>query len=171
MNDMTNIALIEIFKNCKTSRFDKEPDFDEVVKQVSSKLEVPPSDKLLSDIKVVFIDFQQQQKKNRSAVSSSRSSVDEKVVLQRHTYVPKAKRPLEEVSDRQQRRRLSDYMDSTKAAAQAENTSPTKMFAFGLKNKYLQNKSGCQNGTNHLFTTSRRTIPQHVSLPSMRVEQ
>ena len=103
MNDMTNIALIETFKNCKRSQFDKEPDFDEVVKQVSSMLEVPPSDNLLSDIKVVFKDFQQQQKGNRSLVSSSRS-VDEKVVLQRYTYVPKAKRPLEEVSDRQQRR-------------------------------------------------------------------
>ena len=65
-------------------------------------LEVPPSDKLLSDIKVVFKDFQQQQKKNRSFVSSSRS-VDEKVVLQRYTYGPVTKRPLEEVSDRQQR--------------------------------------------------------------------
>ena len=161
MNDMTNIALIEIFKNCKTSRFDKEPDFDEVVKQVSSKLEVPPSDKLLSDIKVVFIDFQQQQNKNRSAVSSSRS-VDEKVVLQRHTYVPKAKRPLEEVSDRQQRRRLSDYMDSTKAAAQAENTSPTKMFAFGLKNKYLQNKEVAKVG--HSILRNESIPDRHVSL-------
>ena len=63
MNDMTNIALIEIFKNCKRSQFDN-PDFDEVVKQVSSMLEVPPRDKLLSDIKVVFKDFQQQQKRN-----------------------------------------------------------------------------------------------------------
>ncbi len=67
-------------------------------------------------------------------------SVDEKVVLQRYTNVPKAKRPLEEVSDSQQRRRLSNLMDSSTKAAAQENTSPTKIFAFGLKNKYLQNK-------------------------------
>ncbi len=64
MNAMTSIALFEIFKNCEKSRFDKEPDFDEVVNQVSSMLEVPASDKLLSDNKVVIKDFQQQQKKN-----------------------------------------------------------------------------------------------------------
>ena len=156
MNDMTNIALIEIFKNCKRSQFDKEPDFDEVMKRVSSMLAVQPS-----DIKVVFKDFQQQQKMNRSLVSSSRS-FDEKVVLQRHTYILKAKRPLEEVSDRQQRQRLNDYMDSTKAAAQAENTSPTKIFAFSLKNKYLQNKEMAKVG--HSILRNESIPDRHISL-------
>ena len=139
VNNMTNTALIEIFKQCKKTRFDKEPDFTRVLETVSSKLEVPPSDKLLADIKVVFTEVQHQQAKNRSATSSSRS-IDEKIVLQRHNYEPKLKRPLEEVGERQQRRRMSGFMDSAKAAADAENTSPTKMFAFGLKHKYLKNK-------------------------------
>ncbi|QQP40281.1 Uncharacterized protein FKW44_014273, partial [Caligus rogercresseyi] len=120
-----------IIKRCKKSQFDKEPDFDAVVKEVTTELEVPPSDKLLNDIKDAFKDCQRKQNKNRSL---------EKVVLHRQTYVPKAKVPLEEVEERQQRRRMSSFMESSKAAAEAENTSPTKMFAFGLKNKYLQNK-------------------------------
>ena len=42
------------------------------------------------------------------------------------TYVPKTKRPLEEVGERQQRRWISNFMESSKAAAE------TKMFAFRL---------------------------------------
>ena len=79
-------------------------------------------------------------------------------MLQRHTYVPKAKHPLEEVSDRQQRRHLSDYMDSSKA----ENTSPTKIFAFGLKNKYLQNSEMAKVG--HSILRNESIPDQHVSL-------
>lgn len=162
VNEMTNTALLEIFKNCKKTRFDKEPDFDEVVKQVSTKLEVPPSDKLLSDIKDAFRDCQQEQNKNRSLVSSSRS-VEEKVVLHRHTYVPTAKRPLEEVCDRQQRRRMSSFMESSKAAAEAENTSPTKMFAFGLKHKYLHNKEVAKVGQS-ILQDEPLSVDGHVSL-------
>ncbi|QQP40467.1 Hypothetical protein FKW44_014511 [Caligus rogercresseyi] len=58
VNEMTNTALLEIFKRCKKSQFDKEPDFDAVVKEVTTVLEVPPSDKLLNDIKDAFKDCQ-----------------------------------------------------------------------------------------------------------------
>ena len=49
MNELTNIELFEIFKECKKSRFEKEPNFNLVVESICSKLEVPPSDKLLAD--------------------------------------------------------------------------------------------------------------------------
>lgn len=160
---MINLTLYEIFKDCKKSRFDKEPNFDKVLIQISSKLNVPPSnDKLMADIKVVFKEYIQYQKENRSVASSSRT-IDEKIVLLRHHYVPKTKRPLEEVGDRQQRRRMSSFMESSKAAAEAENTSPTKMFAFGLKHKYLQNKQVAKVGQS-ILQNELLSADGHVSL-------
>ena len=35
MNEITNIALFDIFKACKKNRFAKEPDFNKVLNQVS----------------------------------------------------------------------------------------------------------------------------------------
>ena len=84
------------------------------------------------------------------------------MVLHRQTYVPKAKRPLEEVGERQQRHRMSSFMESSKAAAEAENTSPTKIFAFGLKNKYLQNKEVAKVGQSILQDSP--LVDGHVSL-------
>ena len=53
-------------------------------------------------------------------------------------------------------------MDSTKTVAEVENTSPTKMFTFGLKNKYLKNKGVAKVGQSILHNES---IPdQHISL-------
>lgn len=53
MNHITNTQLFDIFKECKKTRFNKEPDF-EVLKQVCNKLNVPSSDKLMVDIKGAF---------------------------------------------------------------------------------------------------------------------
>ncbi len=53
-------------------------------------------------------------------------------------------------------------MDSTKAAAQAENTSPTKIFAFGLKNKYLQNKEMAK--VRHSILRNESIPDPHISL-------
>ena len=139
---MTNIELFEIFKDCKKSRFDNEPNFDLVQESVCSKLDIQESDKLLADIKLVFVDYKNQQDKNRSLVSSSRV-IEENVCLLRMNYVKKSKRPLDEVGDRQH---LSDYVEATSAKAQDENVSPTKLYAFGLKHKYLQNKKVAKIG-------------------------
>ena len=140
MNHLTNIELFEIFKECKKSRFEKEPNFDLVVESVCLKLEVPSSDKLLADIKSIFAEYKQQQQQNRSLGSLDRNS-DHTISLLRKNYVKKSKRPLDEVGDRQQRRRLSDYVSATASKAEEENTSPTKLYAFGLKHKYLKDKT------------------------------
>lgn len=161
MSEMTNLVLFEIFKSCKKSRFNKEPDLEEVLNQVSSRLDVPRSDKLMADIKHQFQVYVKQQNKNRSVTSTSRN-LDEETVLFRRNYVQKLKRPLEEVSDRQQRRRLSNFMEVSKAQADAENTSPTKMFAFGLKNKYLQNKDVAKVGQS--IFKDRQLPDGHVSM-------
>ena len=68
----------------------------------------------------------------RSLVSSDRK-VEETTCLLRRNYVGRAKRPLEEVSDKQQRRQLSDFVATTSARAQQENVSPTKMYRMDLK--------------------------------------
>ena len=135
-SEITNIALFGIFQSCKKTRFAKEPDYNEVLNQISSALDVPQSEKLMTDIKAFFPRYVEYVKNSRSLSSCSRN-LDEKVVLYRHNYVPKLRRPLEEVGDRQQRRRMGNFMELSKAQAEVENTSPNKMFAFGLKNKYL----------------------------------
>ena len=162
VNEMTNTDLFEIFKNCKKSRFDKEPDFDEVMKQVSTALDVPASKKLMDDIKAQFQGYGTQQTKNRSMTSSSRN-LDEEIVLHRHHYLQKAKRPLEEVGERQQSRRMSNFMSLAKAEAEAENTSPTKLFAYGLKNKYLKKKEVAKVGQS-IFQDQQLQPGVHVSL-------
>ena len=121
MDHLTNIELFEIFKESKKSRFDKEPNFDLVVSSVCLKLNVPSSDKLLSDIKSVFAEYKQQQQQNRSLANSDRNS-DETISLLRKNYLKKTKRPLDEVGDRQQCRRLSDYVEATSNKAAEENT-------------------------------------------------
>ena len=161
MDEISNIVLFDVFKSCKKNRFDKEPDFQEVLKQVSSKLDVLPSEKLMTDIKAQFQVYIQQQKQNRNLISSVRKT-DEEIVLFRRNYVPKGKRPLQEVGERQQRRRMSDFMESTKVQAEAENTSPTKMFAFGLKHKYLENKEVAKVGQSIL--RDEPLTCDHVSL-------
>ena len=88
MNDITNTALFDIFKACKKTQFDKEPDFDRVMDKVQSMLDISASDKLLSDIKDVFERYKQQEEMNCFLGSYCRST-EEEVVLFRHNYVKK----------------------------------------------------------------------------------
>ena len=162
MDHLTNIELFEIFKESKKSRFDKEPNFDLVVSSVCLKLNVPSSDKLLSDIKSVFAEYKQQQQQNRSLANSDRNS-DETISLLRKNYLKKTKRPLDEVGDRQQRRRLSDYVEATSNKAAEENTSPTKLYAYGLKHKYLKDKTVARLGKT-VFENKESSSSSHVSL-------
>ena len=98
-SEITNIALFGIFQSCKKTRFAKEPDYNEVLNQISSALDVPQSEKLMTDIKAFFPRYVEYVKNSRSLSSCSRN-LDEKVVLYRHNYVPKLRRPLEEIGDR-----------------------------------------------------------------------
>ena len=141
MDQLSSAELYRIFKECKSSNFAKEPNFDEVLKQVSKALDVPASDKLLSDIKSIFLKYKKQQQKSQATWSTKRSDDDDQgCCLLKKTYMKTPKRPLTEVSDRQQRRRLSTFMEAAKSQAREENTSPSKLFAHGLKSKYLENK-------------------------------
>ena len=100
MNQLSNLQLFEIFKDCKKSS--KERD----VEDVCSKLDVNSSEKLLSDIKCTL------------STKLTKRSVDPKQALQRiieeivslfhRNYAEKAK--LDEVSDQQQYHRLSDFI-------------------------------------------------------------
>ena len=83
MSNITNIVLHEIFKSSKKSKFDKQPDFDKVVEQVSSKLNVPVGEQLKNDIEICFKEYQQQSNKNRELTSSSRQIEEKVVVLER----------------------------------------------------------------------------------------
>lgn len=53
MNQLTNIELHAIFKECK-SRFAKEPEYDRVVQLLATKLDIAPNEKLFSDVKDSF---------------------------------------------------------------------------------------------------------------------
>ena len=131
---LTRIELHEIFKECKETRFSKEPDFAKVLEIVSNKLDVLPSDKLMVDIQDEFKNYTEISRKNRKLTSSNRIEV--KVCLVRNKYSPRQKTPLNDVSDRQQRRRLSDFVSSTQTRAQEEGVSPSKLHAFALKRKH-----------------------------------
>ena len=162
MNHITNIQLFEIFKYCKNTRFDKNPNFEEVRKQVFMKLDVPCSEKLMADIKVEFPEYKSTQVKYRSVANSSRKT-DEYFCLLRHNYVKKQKRPLHDVSDWQQRRRLSDFVKATTAKAEEENISPRKLYAYGLKQKYLIEREVAQIGKS-VFQNEEPPSSSHISL-------
>ena len=140
MDKVTNIQLYAMFKECKgSSRFAKEPDFGHVVELVCTKMDFVSSEKPLPDVKTEFKHYKTYQQKSQSHFSVERG-IEETPVLYRKNYVGKQKRPLSEVSDCQQRRRLSDFVVSTTSRASEENVSLTKLYAFGLKHKYLENK-------------------------------
>ena len=161
MDHLSNLQLYEIFKDSKKNQFAKEPDFDRVKEVVSTKLDVQPSEQLLMDIKSEFKTYKDEQKKKQSVLSLRREN-EEIPCLFRKNYVKRSKRPLDKVSDRQQSRRLSDFTVSTAARALDENVSPTKLYAYGLKTKYLDNKKIAEVGKN-IFTT-KDTSSNHVPL-------
>ena len=90
MNHISNIQLFEILKYCTKTRFDKEPDFEEVRDQMCMKLDVPCSEKLMTNIKVAFQEYKSTQVKYRSMANSCRRT-DEYVCLLRHNFVKKQK--------------------------------------------------------------------------------
>ena len=50
MDKLSNIQLYQIFQDCKPNRFAKEPDFNNVIDSVSSKLSIVTTEKLCSDV-------------------------------------------------------------------------------------------------------------------------
>ena len=74
-----------------------------------------------------------------------------------------AKRPFEEVGEKQQRRRLSDFVATTSAHAKQENVSPTKLYAHGLTTKYLHNKKIAGNGK-QILSNSPQDKHSHIPL-------
>ena len=79
-------------------------------------MDVVSSEKLLSDVKTEFKHYITYQQKSQSHFSAERG-IEETPVLHRKNYAGKQKRPLSEVSDRQQRRHLSDFVVSTTSRA------------------------------------------------------
>ena len=164
MEEITNECLYSIFKENKQTRFKTEPDFDKVLNEVSLRLDVPSSEVLLADIKTAFSKYKEVQKSNRSLKSGLRD-IDEETILLRSNYVPKEKKkksPLQSVGDRQQRRRMNEFMNISKDIAKTENTSPTKLFAFGLKAKYLHDKEVAKVGKSIL--QDEKLMDHHISL-------
>ena len=130
---VTRLELIEHFQNCKSSRFAKEPDFSKVSELVANKLDVEKSEKLLEDIKEEFKTYIEDAKKNQKVISSERKFED-RVCFRRKDYVTKSKTPLTDISDRQQRRRLTDFVTSTRVRAEDEGVTPTKLYALDILN-------------------------------------
>ena len=163
MEEITSECLYTIFKENKQSRFKTEPDFDKVLNEVSLKLDVPASEILLTDIKTAFNEYKEAQKSNRSLNSEFRV-IEKKIILLRSKYLLKEKKksPLQSVGDRQQRRRMSEFMSLSKDIAKEENTSPTKLFAFGLKAKYLHDKEIAQVG--QAILQDEKLLDRHISL-------
>ena len=56
----------------------------------------------------------------------------------RNKYVTKLKTPLTDVGERQQKRRISDFVSSAAERAEQEGVTPSKLHAFGLKNRYSE---------------------------------
>ena len=92
----------------------------------------------MEDIKEEYKNYTAETKKSRGQFSSDRKYED-RICFKRKDYVIKTKTPLADISDRQQRRRLTDFVNNTKIRAEDEGVTPTKMYAYGLKNKYLEN--------------------------------
>ena len=145
MDELTTSELREIFKSCKRTKFDKEPDFTLVQNEVCSKMDVQAGEKLLADLKDLFVKLKTTDKKNQAAWSGNRS-IDDYACLSRKDYVSRPRRPVNEVGDRQQRRRLSDYIEATSSKAAEENVSPTKLYAYGLTTTYLKKKNVAKIG-------------------------
>ena len=162
MEYITNVQLFEIFKYCKRSRFDKDPDFDEVLNQICLKFNAHSSKKLMIDIKAAFQEYKNIQVKYRSMANASRKTKEHACLLRRN-YVKKQKQPLGEVCNRQQRRRLSTFLKATATKAEKENISPTKLYAFGLKQNHLIEKKVAQIGKS-VFQEEEQTSTSHMSL-------
>ena len=79
--------------------------------------------------------------------------------------VTKSKTPLTDISDRQQRRRLTDFVTSTRVRAEDEGVIPTKLYAFGLKNKYPDKKKVGEIGKQLFKNNSSEIKDGHVSFP------
>ena len=109
MEEITNVRLKQIIQDCKSTRFSKEPNLEKVVDTVAELFDIEPTENLREDVKKAFTDYKHIAKNNRRLVGSERSP-EEEVCLWRKNYVKRSKTPTVDVSDRQQRRRLSDFI-------------------------------------------------------------
>ena len=139
LKSLTTIELRDIFLNCKTSNFAKEPDFTQVLKIVSNLLDVLPCEKLLADIKDEFKKYIDVMKRNQK-VTSTKRAYENNVCLIRTNYSPKHKTPLNSVGIRQQRRRMAEFNSLSKAKAEEQGVSPSKLHAHALKSKFPKRK-------------------------------
>lgn len=92
MDELTTSELREIFKSCKKTKFDKEPDFNLVQDDVCSKMDVQASEKLLKDLKDLFVKLKTTEKKNQAVWSGNRS-IEDYACLSRKDYVSRQRRP------------------------------------------------------------------------------
>ena len=125
-------------------------------------LNVVSTKQLNNDVRKAYEEYVSIKDKHRLQTSGARS-IDETIILSRGNYVTKSKRSVTELSDRSQHCRLSDFVGSTKKRAEEEGVSPTKLYAFGLKSKYLKNKGVADIGKN-LFNDDESNV-NHTHVP------
>ena len=162
-NVVTSLEMRDIYQNCKT-HFNKVPDFVKVSEIVANRLNVEQTEKLMEDIKEEYKNYTAETKKSRGKVSSDRKYED-RICFKRKDYVTKTKTPLTDISDRQQRRRLTDFVSNTKIRAEDEGVTPTKMYAYGLKNKYLEKREVGEIGKQLFNNNTSQIKDRYVSFP------
>ena len=111
---LTQDQLFDIFKSCKANRFAKEPNFEKVGGLVSKLLDVPVTERLIENCKSLFQnDYLQYIKQSRKLKGTERNSTPSlNKFLYRKDYT---KRKFEDVSPRQQSRRMSQFTSIVRA--------------------------------------------------------
>ena len=130
MEELTNIKLYEIFQECKPSRFAKETDLNAVKEVVCNLLQIEESEKLQNDLQNMYKEYVSHMQSVRGKKSYERS-VEVLVIMKKKDYTDKPKTPLLDLSDRQQRRRMNDFVSNTVVRAEKEGVTPTKLYAYG----------------------------------------
>lgn len=134
---LTQEQVFEIFKACKPTRFAKEPNFDKVGEKVSQLLNVPVTERLIEKCKLLFQnDYVNYMGDAHKKISRDRKSCTNKLLF-RKDFI---KRKFEDVSPRQQARRMSEFDSVVKKTAKSELVSPTKLLTRSLMKKYPTKK-------------------------------
>ena len=158
---LTRDQLYDIFKSCKANRFAKEPNFEKVGEIVSKLLDVPVTERLIQNCKSLFQnDYLQYIKQSRKLKGTERNSTpSQNKFLYRKDYT---KRKFEDVSPRQQSRRMSQFTSIVQKTAESEMVSPSKLLTRTFMKKYPEKKKTAKVAKS-LFESSQDA--QNVKLP------
>jgi len=125
--------------NIAKTRFDIDPDFDEVLKDVCLTVNFHSSNKLMVNIKAAFQGYKNIQVKYLSMATPCKKT-EKHFCRLCHDNFRKQNRPLNDVRNRQQCWCFSDFLEATVTRAEGENISATKFFVYGLEQNYLTEK-------------------------------